>query len=247
MSWFEEWFDSPLYEKLYSNRDVSEAAVVANLVEKELPVSKYPDILDLGCGRGRHSVTLAKRGYNVTGIDLSKKAIQKARNAAEKENLKNIHFQIRDMRNPFPQLFDGIVNLFTTFGYFLEDKENKKILSSTASMLKPDGILFLDYLNPSYVRKNLVPAESGSYEDMSYQITRDIKDNMVYKTIQFSGGKLKKPITYTERVKLYDLEWFLEAFQEVGYELQKTYGNYTGKPHTGDSERMILIAKLKKS
>ncbi|WP_218089718.1 SAM-dependent methyltransferase, partial [Rhodohalobacter halophilus] len=66
MSWFKEWFDSPLYEKIYSNRDLSEAAVVADLICKELPVSDYPTILDLGCGRGRHSITLAKRGYKVT-------------------------------------------------------------------------------------------------------------------------------------------------------------------------------------
>jgi len=79
MSWFEEWFDSPLYEKLYANRNSDEAERLADLIEKEIPVKKYSTVLDLGCGRGRHSIALATRGYDVTGVDLSEEALAKAR------------------------------------------------------------------------------------------------------------------------------------------------------------------------
>ncbi|HKL03925.1 MAG TPA: methyltransferase domain-containing protein, partial [Cryomorphaceae bacterium] len=135
MSWFEEWFDSPLYEKLYSNRDEKDAASLAELIEEVIPVSDYRNILDLGCGRGRHSITLAQRGYQVTGIDLSKKAIQKAKRIARQKNLDNVEFFVRDMRAPLPKQFDAIVNLFTTFGYFLEDEENRRVLVNTQKML----------------------------------------------------------------------------------------------------------------
>jgi len=244
MSWFEDWFNSPLYEKLYSNRDFSEAEVVADLIEKELPVSKYSEILDLGCGRGRHSITLAKRGYKVIGIDLSKKAIEKAKVEANKERLKNVEFIVRDMRNPAPRLFDAIVNLFTTFGYFIDDQENENIIYSAAKMLKSDGILFLDYLNPTYVESSLIPSESGVYEDLYYQITRKIEQNMVYKTIQFSGQSIDEPVSYTERVKLYDLDWFAGVFQKYGFKLIETYGSYKGDPFESDSERMIMMAEF---
>ncbi|PKD43629.1 class I SAM-dependent methyltransferase [Rhodohalobacter barkolensis] len=244
MSWFEDWFDSPLYEKLYSKRDEKEASRIADLIEKEIPVSDYKNILDLGCGRGRNSLALAKRGYHVTGIDLSKKAIQKAKSNAKEKNLKNVDFYIRDMRDPIPKQFDAIVNLFTTFGYFLEDEENKRILRTTAKNLRKDGILFIDYLNPEYVEKNLVPSESGVYENLAYQVTRKIEDEMVFKSIQFKGESLDKPVKYIERVKLYDLDWFKSELNRSGYEITKTYGDYEGGVFQSDSPRMIMIAKL---
>ena len=244
MSWFEEWFDSPLYEKLYSNRDEKDAASLAELIEEVIPVSDYRNILDLGCGRGRHSITLAQRGYQVTGIDLSKKAIQKAKRIARQKNLDNVEFFVRDMRAPLPKQFDAIVNLFTTFGYFLEDEENRRVLVNTQKMLKKGGILFLDYLNPHYVEKNLVPSESGMYENLTYNITRKINDGMVFKTIQFSDDSLDKPVKYRERVKLYDLEWFRDVLTESGYDIIETYGNYEGSPFLVESSRMIIVAKL---
>ena len=71
MDWFEERFDSPLYEKLYVNRDEKEARQLVNLLEQTLTLNKCSEILDLGCGRGRHAINLARKGYRVTGIDLS--------------------------------------------------------------------------------------------------------------------------------------------------------------------------------
>jgi SAM-dependent methyltransferase len=244
MSWFEEWFDSPLYEKLYSNRDETDAASLADLIEEVIPASDYRTILDLGCGRGRHSITLAQRGYQVTGIDLSKKAIKKAKRIAGQKNLKNVDFLVRDMRDPLPKQFDAIVNLFTTFGYFLEDEENRRVLRNTNKMLKQGGVLFLDYLNPHYVEKNLVPSESGMYGNLTYNVTREINDGMVFKTIQFSDDSLDEPVKYRERVKLYDLEWFRDVLTESDYTIVETYGNYEGAPFLVESPRMIIVAKL---
>ena len=244
MSWFEEWFDSPLYEKLYSNRDEKDAASLADLIEEVIPVSAYRNVLDLGCGRGRHSITLAQRGYQVTGIDLSNKAIEKAKRIAGQKNLNNVKFFVRDMRDPLPKQFDAIVNLFTTFGYFLEDEENRRVLRNTGKMLNQGGILFLDYLNPHYVEKNLVPSESGMYENLTYNVTRQIKDGMVFKTIQFSDDSLDEPVKYRERVKLYDLEWFRDVLTKSGYDIIETYGNYEGSPFLVESPRMIIVAKL---
>ena len=244
MSWFEEWFDSPLYEKLYSKRDEKDAASLADLIEEVIPVSAYRNVLDLGCGRGRHSITLAQRGYQVTGIDLSNKAIEKAKRIAGQKNLNNVKFFVRDMRDPLPKQFDAIVNLFTTFGYFLEDEENRRVLRNTGKMLNQGGILFLDYLNPHYVEKNLVPSESGMYEKLTYNVTRQIKDGMVFKTIQFSDDSLDEPVKYRERVKLYDLEWFRDVLTKSGYDIIETYGNYEGSPFLVESPRMIIVAKL---
>lgn len=244
MSWFEEWFDSPLYEKIYANRNREEAARLADLIETVIPKENYPNILDLGCGRGRHSIALAQRGYQVTGVDLSDAAIQKARNLAEREGLDDLHFTVGDMREPLDHSFDAVLNLFTTFGYFLNDSENRKVLFNVSSMLKMNGFFIQDFLNPSYVKKTLVPKEKGRYENFQYEIERYIEDEMVIKKIRFTGPALTEPVEFNERVKLYNLEWFEEQLPRAGLNLQSTFGEYDGKPYTeNESSRMIMISR----
>ncbi|TVR28810.1 MAG: class I SAM-dependent methyltransferase [Balneolaceae bacterium] len=248
MSWFEDWFDSPLYEKLYADRDDNEADLLANLIEKELPADQYPKVLDLGCGRGRHSITLARRGYDVTGIDLSKQAVKKAREKASALGLDNLTFHIGDMREPLPFRFDAVLNLFTTFGYFLDDLENAKVLQSVNKMLQTDGMLLIDYLNAQYVENNLVPKESGSYTGVTYEVERFIKNGMVFKNIRFSQGDLTEPIEYQERVKLYGLDWFKTHLRQCGFSLENTYGDYTGSPfNESKSSRLLMIARKTES
>jgi SAM-dependent methyltransferase len=246
MSWFEEWFDSPLYEKLYANRDEEEASFLAGLIEKEIPMSDYRSILDLGCGRGRHSLTLAEKGYRVTGIDLSQNAIEKAGKIAEQRKLTNVEFIVGDMRVPLPETFDAVLNLFTTFGYFLKDKENEKVFESVQSMLKPGGIFFMDYMNAEVVRNNIVPEEKGSYREWDYRISRKIKDDMIYKTIRFFTQSQGQSIKYRERVKLYGLNWFRNVAARNHFTIKKTYGNYKGDPfNEEESSRLIMVFERK--
>ena len=242
-SWYEEWFDSSLYEKLYAYRDDEEAARLADLLEVELPKTRYRKILDLGCGRGRHSLNMARRGYKVTGFDLSSRAIQKAKSRAGDEGL-TIDFRIHDMREPLDEQFDAILNLFTTFGYFDDDAENIRVLQAMSHMLRPSGRLVIDYLNASSVKRSLNPHEAGSIDSLSYDVSRGIDEsvNMVVKTIHFhkQNGEARE---YQERVKLYDLKWFKEQLARYNLTLVKCYGNYDGDPydeHTSDRLLMFI-------
>lgn len=242
MSWFEEWFNSPLYEKLYANRNIDEAERLADLIEKEIPVKKYPTVLDLGCGRGRHSIALATRGYDVTGVDLSEEALAKASFQAAEKNLKNVTFLPSDMREPLGKTFDTVVNLFTTFGYFLDDAENSRVIQNIAEMLKPDGVVLIDFFNSHLVQKNLVAEDEGAFKDLNYKIKRTIDDGMVFKKITFSGSSLSKNVEYTERVKLYDLLWFKEQFRRSNINLKHVYGDYSGDSFNREnSPRLIMI------
>jgi SAM-dependent methyltransferase len=244
MAWFEDWFDSPLYEKLYAYRNKNEANKLAELIELEIPPPEYPAILDLGCGRGRYSITLAERGYHVLGIDLSKEVIAKAAQIAGEKDLPNLHFQVGDMRRPLDKTFDAIVNLFTSFGYFLKDAENAQVIESVSSMLQPNGIFILDYLNAYKVRKDLVPEEEDDFQDLKVHIQRKIRGNMVYKHICFTGKGINKPIEYQERVKLFELEWFENIFEKNGFDIKQVYGSYEGEPFDKEkSPRLLMLAK----
>ncbi len=243
MNWYEEWFDSPLYEKLYAYRDDEEAARLADLLEQELPVNRYPHVLDLGCGRGRHSLNMARRGYNVTGVDLSEHAIQKAGQRAKKEGL-HIDFRIHDMRLPLNEQFDIILNLFTTFGYFDDDAQNIRVLKAMSRMLRPAGCLVIDYLNASGVRQTLIPFEKGTIDSLDYEIARKIDKSagMVVKEMKFRrpDGVTRE---YEERVKLYDYHWFQEHLSRQGLALTRCFGDYSGALfNPKSSERLVIFA-----
>jgi cyclopropane fatty-acyl-phospholipid synthase-like methyltransferase len=247
MDWFEEWFDSPLYEKLYADRDEKEAEQLIELLEETLLSEQYQSILDLGCGRGRHSHNLAKRGYDVTGIDLSPEAIKTAKEKAEELNLSNVHFEVRDMRDPLPRKFDAIVNLFTTFGYFKSDKENASVLDSVTQMLKDEGLFVLDYLNAEKVKQDFVDEEEGEFHGIRYEIKRYIKNGAIHKDIAFAGDQLDKPRVYWERVKLYGLDWFKKEMAKRELEIIDVNGDYRGSDFDPDtSPRLLIISRLSK-
>lgn len=247
MDWFEEWFDSPLYEKLYANRDEKEAAQLIELLEETLSLQKCSKILDLGCGRGRHSIDLSKKGYRVTGIDLSEQAIATAREKARSEGIDEIRFEVRDMRDPLPETFDAVVNLFTTFGYFKSDTENAGVFDSVRQMLVPGGILVLDYLNANRVRGTIRSSEEGSFHGIHYRIRRYIKDDAVFKEIAFSGDKIDGTKNYAERVKLYTLSWFKREMEKRNLSIDHIYGDYQGSEFDPESsDRLLIISHLQR-
>ncbi len=244
MNWFERWFDSPLYEKLYADRDEEEAARLVQLLEDILSLEKCSKILDLGCGRGRHSIKLNRKGYHVTGIDLSEQAIATAREKKVTLDLKNIRFEVRDMRNPLPEKFDAIVNLFTTFGYFKTDEENAGVLKSVKKMLEPQGIFVLDYLNARKVKTDYQSYDEGNFQDIHYEIRRYISNNSIIKEIEFSGDRIDGKKEYSERVKLYDLSWFEKEMAKHEMHIDHIYGDYKGNDFDPDtSPRMLIISK----
>lgn len=245
MHWFEEWFDSPLYEKLYANRDEKEAQQLVEFLVDELELNKCSKILDLGCGRGRHSINLNRKGFKVKGIDLSPQAIKTAREKVKDMGLKNISFEVRDMRSPLDETFDAIVNLFTTFGYFESDTENACVFDSVVKMLKPGGIFVLDYLNAQKVKESYKPSDSGEFHDIKYDIQRYIKGDSIIKDIEFYGDRVNGERRYSERVKLYQLGWFRDAMEKRGLVIDHIYGDYQGNAFDADSSnRLLLISHL---
>ena len=118
--WFESWFDTTYYHSLYKNRDESEAKLFVSKLVHFLSPIKGTKVLDLACGKGRHSITLNKLGMNVLGVDLSQNSILKAKDF-ENETLK---FEVHDMRKTIENhSFDIIFNLFTMKHIHLDTKE----------------------------------------------------------------------------------------------------------------------------
>ena len=157
MAWFETWFDTPYYHILYKDRDFAEAENFITLLINYLNIPKDSKIIDLACGKGRHSVFLNQLGYEVLGLDLSKESISHNKKF-ENSGLK---FAVHDMRNEiYPQISsekaDAVFNLFTSFGYFEKEEDDKKIFQSISNILDDGGFFVLDFLNAKWVENTLL-------------------------------------------------------------------------------------------
>ncbi len=168
-AWYKGWFNSPFYHKLYFERDEKEAEdFIRNVIAHLKPVPGS-FMLDVACGKGRHSKTLASLGYFVTGIDISEDSIQSAK-AFETENLE---FFVHDMRLPFRgNYYHYAFNFFTSFGYFRTRREHDDAIRTIAKSLKPGGIFLIDYLNVHFNEEHLSFAEQKKVNGTTYDIHR---------------------------------------------------------------------------
>lgn len=239
--WFENWFDSPYYHILYKHRDLCEAELfIDNLINYLQPKSNS-QFLDLGCGRGRHSVYLNKKGFNVTGTDLSPANIKYA---SQFEN-ENLRFYVDDMREMCKtDQFYYVLNLFTSFGYFENENDNYDTVKCVNQVLKPNGIFVLDFMNVEKVIANLVVHEIKIVDDIDFNITRTIENNFIVKHINFSDQG--KDYSFQERVKALTLNDFKKYLEASELKILHLFGNYNLEDFDlNTSGRLIIIAQKK--
>lgn len=237
--WFSTWFDSPYYHILYNNRNTQEAQAFMDRLLAYLHPKPHNKILDLACGKGRYSVYLNQKGFDVTGIDLSGKSIAHAKQF-EKEHL---HFDVHDMRKVYkPEYFDFILNLFTSFGYFDTETENVVALAATAKSLKPGGKLVIDFMNTDKVINNLVAEEEKRVHGINFRIKRGVEKGFIVKTIHFSDEG--KEYEFVERVRALREEDFEEYFKMIQLRLVEVFGDYHLNPFDlAKSDRVIFVLK----
>ncbi|PVW13954.1 class I SAM-dependent methyltransferase [Marixanthomonas spongiae] len=235
-TWYTAWFDTPYYHILYKDRDYEEAGLFMKELTSYLNLSTGAEILDLACGKGRHSKHLSNMGYRVTGVDLSETSIAYAKQF-EHEHL---HFEVHDMCLPYPKKFDAVFNLFTSFGYFEKENDNLQTIKAIKEELKPNGYGVIDFLNMDYIAKNLVPSEVKTVDGIDFYMKRYFENGYLFKDIRFTHEN--KRHFYTERVKALTLEDFKAYFQEAGVTLVNRFGDYHLNAFDKEnSERLILI------
>ncbi|MFC6095040.1 SAM-dependent methyltransferase [Flavobacterium qiangtangense] len=237
-TWFASWFDSPYYHILYKDRDYAEAQVFMDNITQYLNLPDDAKILDLACGKGRHSIYLNELGYDVTGADLSENSIKEA----SKHSNDKLHFEVHDMRIPFEQKFDAIFNLFTSFGYFENDADNLTTLKAIQESLTEYGFAVIDFMNVQHVIENLVPEEVKTVDGIDFHIKRYVIDNHIIKEIDFEDKGEK--FHFTEKVQALTLQNFEEMMEEAGIYLLDTFGDYKLKKfYKNESERLIMVFK----
>ncbi len=241
-AWYRSWFNSPYYHQLYFQRDEYEAAAFIDRLVEKLNPQTTSLMLDVACGRGRHSIHLASKGYTVTGIDISEDSIAEAKQF-ETEMLE---FFVHDMRLPFRMnYYDYAFNCFTSFGFFRTRREHDNAIRTIAQSLKPGGTFVIDYLNAHYVENHLQYKSEFQKDDVTFYITRWLDETHFYKKIVVEDEvNLHEPLEFTEKVAKFSLGDFNDMFSFYDLQVQEVYGDYHFEPyHVSNSPRLIIIAK----
>ncbi len=241
--WFETWFDSPYYHLLYKNRDHQEAELFLDTLINYLKPLPDARILDVACGKGRHSIYLNKKGFFVTGFDLSQDSILYNK---QFENEK-LNFYLHDMREVFrSNYFDIVLNLFSSFGYFEKERDNIRCLIANATTLKAEGVFVFDYFNAYKIRKYGNATSNKLIEGIKFHIEKFIDGHFIRKKISFRDKECN--FNFEEQLILTDKNELEKYFITAGLEITECFGNYKLDPFDEKtSDRLILLAKKKKN
>nr|MBI4881530.1 class I SAM-dependent methyltransferase [Planctomycetota bacterium] len=243
--WYLSAFDDGYLER-YAHRDAAEAERQIAALAGALPLRAGERVLDLCCGAGRHFAPLLARGLVPFGADLSAALLRAAAQGAAALRLCRA-----DMRRlPFaPASFDAVLQLFTSFGYFQDDQENRLVLAEVARVARPGARYVLDLMNAAHVLRTLVPRSARTRGDGALIEERrwfDARARRMEKRVRLTppGGAASER---AESVRVFALDEIARWLEAAGFALLAAQGDYAGAAYdAADSPRMVLIAAARR-
>ena len=232
MTWYQEWFGEE-YLELYAYRDEHEARQQVAFFAQQAGSIEGP-VLDLACGMGRHMQELQAAGYHAVGCDLSH--ILLLTGTREYGAMPVARADMRAL--PFcDRVFGGLVNFFTSFGYFATEDENLQVVKEMARVLENGAPFLFDYLNVHRELEKLVQRETRDTPMGKVQIERwfDPSDRSFNKRITIGEKR------YMERVRGYDLDEISAMFASCDLSIRSSFGNFDGSRFDRSAERLILV------
>ena len=245
-TWYVDFFRAD-YLNVYNHLFTAERAEKeAAFAERVLELKGGARILDLCCGQGRHSVLLARRGFEVTGLDLSPAYLELVRQsaAAAGVTLETIEADMREI--PFRDHFDAIVNMYSSFGYLESEAEDLKVLESAAKAMRPGGRLMLDMLNREWAVANYVQNDWHSGDDGTLYVERrdlDLATSRMHVKFTIIGADGGRHDSVGHHIRLYTLTETTRLLDQVGLQVTGVFGGFDAEPYAIGTRRMIILAQ----
>ncbi|QGV82034.1 class I SAM-dependent methyltransferase [Streptomyces ficellus] len=234
-------FWTEFYDFLFS---VQRHAQAESLLDTS-PLLAFPPgarVLDLACGPGVFTVPLARRGFRVTGVDLSPAMLDRARKAAADTGVSPEYVRADAREFTRAGAFDVVLNMFTSFGYFEDPADNARVLRAMRTCLAPGGTLVLDLAGKELLARKVEPPK----------VVRRGEDLLVQTdTVLDDWARLRSDwvLVRGDRVTRASLVWFVYSAvelramaEEAGFGRVEVFGGFDGRPYDQDAERLVLRA-----
>jgi SAM-dependent methyltransferase len=236
VTWYQEWFGEA-YLELYSYRDETEARRHVGFFQSQFG-GIAGCVLDLACGMGRHMIELKAHGYSAIGCDLSYTLLATGRAEYGAMPVARADMRLLPFRDAS---FGGLVNFFTSFGYFSVEDENVQVVREMSRVLDSGAVFLFDYLNVHRELDKLVQRETRTTPTGEVGIERwfDRSDRSFNKRITIGQRR------YLERVRGYDLDEISMMFSSCSLSIRAAFGDFDGAEFTDASPRLILVGSRK--
>ena len=229
------------YEPLFTPQ--SDRAEVARVIEVlGLPVGAR--VLDVPCGQGRHAHLLAEAGFDVDGVDYSRVLLAKAKAKGTGRSLRYRRGDMRRLPRAWTGRFDAVVNLCTSFGFFLDPADDRRALAEFARVLAPGGTLVWhggsrDGVMARFLERDWWETDNGTlvaHERSFDPLSGVLTERAVWRGPAGSGER-------EARIRLYTPTRLAELCADVGLVVEEAYHDFTDRPLARKSSAMLLVAR----
>lgn len=242
--WFtdtEFWLSYAPY--MFNDQRWEAAPEESDHIIKLLNLHQNDTILDLCCGVGRHSVSFAEQGLRVTGVDVTREFLEAAEETALDRNL-SVEFVHEDMRIfERAAAYDAVVNLFTSFGYFETEEDEKMVLSRVFTSLKSGGKFLIELMGKEVLAGMFVPRDWYQEEDTLVLMEREVLSNWEGIRNRWILIQGEKKTEYVFSHRLYSGYELISLFEGGGFTDVRAYGDYSGAPYDDKAKRLIVVGK----
>lgn len=201
-------------------------------------------VLDVPCGQGRHAHLLAEAGLNVDGLDYSRELLARARARGTGRTLRYTRGDMRRLPSRWTGRFDAVVNLFTSFGFFVDPADDIRVISEFARVLAPGGVLVWhggsrDGVMARFLTRDWWSTENGTV--VAQERSFDPLSGVLTITSEWRGpgGSGERQ----HRIRLYTATRVAELCAEVGLVVEEAFDGWTDRPLTRRSGEMLLVAR----
>ena len=241
--WWQTGF-GPGYLALYDGFLAERTPVEVDQIEALLQLHPPRRILDLPCGQGRHAIELARRGYEVTGVDLSTYMLGVAAERAEAARVR-VRWLAGDMREALPgETFDLILNLFTSLGYFDDEADDRRVVRAAASMLEPGGRFLLEVINGQRVMGNFQEREWFTVGQTAVMERRSLDVSTRRMVVERTVSSTTGDDVSVHAVRLYSGPAVKTMLDAAGFNRVELYGDWDGAPLTPESLRVLAVGTM---
>jgi len=241
--WWRSWF-GPGYLALYDEYLAERTPVEIDQLEALVALRPPQRILDLPCGQGRHAIELARRGYDVTGVDLSPFLLKVAEERAQAEGIR-VRWLSGDMRQPIAgERFDVILNLFTSLGYFADEADDRKVVGAAAAMLVPGGRFVLELINGERLMARFQEREWFTVGQAAVVERRSLDRSTRRMVVERTVTSPTETDVNLHAIRLYlggDVDAML---RDAGFRRVELYGDWSGEALTPESLRILAVGTM---
>jgi SAM-dependent methyltransferase len=228
---------------IFNPQRLASAPADVEKIIRLLQIEKHARILDLCCGIGRHTLEFAHHGFEIVGVDRTRRFIERARQEAAQDQ-PSATFLVGDMRDYCaPASYDVVVNLFGSFGYFEDAADDRKVVENAYASLRPGGKFLIETAGKEILARTFQEKEWSEEGDLLLLAERKVTQNWGRIQTRWIAIRGTERLEHQVSVHSYSAAELSTLFSECGFPAVRVYGNLEGADYDQAAKRLVVVGR----